>query len=240
MLNLNVIKKGIFIIALISLVVFNVLNFEFAIANTAEITISNISSVTEGDDISFKINFANNVKSIMVFEGDIITKGFTASSVNLTRALDNSYTVTLIGVNGIGNDKYVIINAGVGYVDGKGLTDEAYSNKFSINKKQEETQKPSEDNNTENNNTNNSQNNNQNSNTNNDQNNNQNSNTDNNLNNNQNNNTNNNQNSNIDNNLNTFENNEENDNKINEVEQNNTVNNKEEIVRKTNPNTGKI
>lgn len=226
MLNLNVVKKGIVIIGIIMLVLFNILNFEFVIANSAEISLSSIPSVTEGDNISFNINFANNVKSIMVFEGDIVMKGFNASSIALTRTSNNTYAVTLYNVTGTGDNKCVIINAGVGYVEGKGMTDEAYSNVFSINQKQEikPTPEPPIDNNDNNDNNNGGDNNN-----------NGNSNNDNNNNNNNGNNTNNN----------TGNNNQINNNPVNtnpgsENEQDGQIEEVKEINKKENPNTGKI
>ncbi len=215
MLNLNVVKKEIIIIGMIMLVLFSILNIEFVIANSAEISLSNIPSVTEGDNISFNINFANNVKSIMVFEGDIVTKGFNASSIALTRTSSNTYTVTLYNVTGVGDNKCVIINAGVGYVEGKGMTDEAYSNTFSINQKQEikPMPEPPVNNNSNSDNNNNDNNNSDNSN------------------NNQNNNTGNNS---------QISNNPVNTNQSSENNQDEQIEEINKVNKKENPNTGKI
>lgn len=259
MLNLNVEKKVVLIIPMIVLIVFSVLNLEFVVANTSEIQISKISSTVEGSNISFNIKFADNVSSIMVFEGDIITKGFSASSINLTRASNNSYSVTLNNVTGTGSNKSIVINPGVGYVDGKGMTDTAYSNTFNIEKKEEikpiepiqptKPQEPSHSNNTSGNDSNNNNNNNSNNN---------NSGNDNATNNDKNNNSNNNNNIASDNKLvnndktinntttninSTSNNNNQNtsiENDVNKVEQENIIEEIKEVKRKINPNTGKM
>lgn len=166
MLNLNIIKKVSYVFVIMLVAIFSV--FNYTIANTTGVYLSSIKSVKEGSNITFNVIFGNEVEVGSLSDGDVILRGFRAS-VSIIKNSEKSYTVTLSNVNGAGDGKYVVINQGVGYIDGKGATDSVSSNAFTIAKKddiyihdKDNNNSNSNSNNNNNNATNNSGNNNQN------------------------------------------------------------------------------
>lgn len=238
MLNLNIIKKVSYVFVIMVVAIFSV--FNYTIANTTGVYLSSIKSVKEGSNITFNVTFGNEVEVGSLSDGDVILRGFRAS-VSVIKNSEKSYTVTLSNVNGAGDGKYVVINQGVGYIDGKGATDSVSSNAFTIAKKDDIYIHDKDNNNNSNSNnnnaTNNSGNNNQNTSSSNDNKGNSSNNVSNNGVSNVANNTSNNNKSNVgygSNNKSDIETNSEQNNE-NEQEKKN-----EEKQRKQNPNTGKI
>lgn len=203
------------IIALYVIVVFaiTILLNSYVVASSNKINISGPISVEEGQTLTFNVSFSDDVDNIWLSDGDIIKKGFSGI-VKVNKISDRNYTVIVSNVSNVGSGKYIMINSGVGYVNGV-PTEATISNLFEIiSKKVEDTNNNDSTNN--NNNTNNNINNGTSNNTN--------SNINNNINNNISNNVNNNANININ---------------IDNAEDNEQEENKEKIRREI-PNTGKI
>jgi len=204
--------------ALLILIIFcfGILLNKYVVASANEMYITGATSVEEGKSISFTITFNDNVNNIWLSDGDIIKVGFSGV-VNVDKISNNKYNVNISNISNVGDGKCIVVNSGVGYIDGK-PTMSATSNVFSITEKKVENN-DNNNNNNQNNNTNNNQNN-----------------ADNNTSNNQNNNTNNNVNNNSNNNNNQNNNTNNNNQNNNNSNVNSDINKKPNVNNNTNNN----
>lgn len=216
MKNTKKLNKVIFTLFILIIFCFGILLNNYVTAVSNQIYITSPAAVEEGQVISFTITFNSNVNNIWLSDGDIIKVGFSGI-VKVNKVSNNKYTVTISNISNVGDGKYIVINSGVGYVDGT-PTSSANSNVFSITAK-----KVVNDNNNENTNNSTGNSNNQNNN-----------NTD--INNNNNNNNNNNTNNNNVNNNNTNINNNVNNNADNTKPNSNILNNSNQNIVSNNSN----
>lgn len=126
-------NKLILIVYMIVTVCFSTLVGTYIIAASNGVVVTGPAAVEEGQTITFNINFSDNVQNIWLSDGDIIKKGFSGT-VNVNKVTDRNYTVVISNVSGVGANKYIVVNSGVGYIDGKPL-DAATSSVFEIKQK---------------------------------------------------------------------------------------------------------
>ena len=150
----NILKynKIILVIYMVVAISFGAFFNCYIIAASNIMNISGPASIEEGKTITFNITFANNVDNIWLSDGDIIKKGFSVT-VKVNKISDRNYTVIISNISNVGTGKYIVINSGVGYIEGK-PTDSVTSNMFEITAKQvaEENNGNNTENNTGNNN----------------------------------------------------------------------------------------
>lgn len=129
-LNIYVVIVAIFVMC------FNVLSLQQIIAAQNGMSISNSASeVVEGSTISFFVRFDSNVSSIMLSDGDVILRGFSGTK-SVVKTSNNTYTINISNVRSTdSSSKYIIINEGVGFIQGVGMTGSVNSPSFSITKK---------------------------------------------------------------------------------------------------------
>lgn len=129
-LNIYVVIVAIFVMC------FNVLSIQQIIAAQNGMSISNSASeVVEGSTISFFVRFDSNVSSIMLSDGDVILRGFSGTK-SVVKTSNNTYTINVSNVRSTdSSSKYIIINEGVGFIQGVGMTGSVNSPSFSITKK---------------------------------------------------------------------------------------------------------
>lgn len=129
-LNIYVVIVTIFVMC------FNVLSIQQIIAAQNGMSISNSASeVVEGSTISFFVRFDSNVSSIMLSDGDVILRGFSGTK-SVVKTSNNTYTINVSNVRSTdSSSKYIIINEGVGFILGVGMTGSVNSPSFSITKK---------------------------------------------------------------------------------------------------------
>lgn len=129
-LNIYVVIIAIFVMC------FNVLSIQQIIAAQNGMSISNSASeVVEGSNISFFVRFDSNVSSIMLSDGDVILRGFSGTK-SVVKTSNNTYTINVSNVRSTdSSSKYIIINEGVGFIQGVGMTGSVNSPSFSITKK---------------------------------------------------------------------------------------------------------
>lgn len=126
-------NKLILVIYMIVTICFSTVVGTYIVAASNGVVVSGPSSVEEGQTITFNVNFADNVQNIWLSDGDIIKKGFSGT-VNVNKVNDRNYTVVISNVSSVGANKYIMVNSGVGYIDGKPI-DAVSSNGFEIKAK---------------------------------------------------------------------------------------------------------
>lgn len=126
-------NKLILVIYMIVTICFSTVVGTYIVAASNGVVVSGPSSVEEGQTITFNVNFADNVQNIWLSDGDIIKKGFSGT-VNVNKVNDRNYTVVISNVSSVGANKYIMVNSGVGYIDGKPI-DAVSSNAFEIKAK---------------------------------------------------------------------------------------------------------
>ena len=126
-------NKLILVIYMIVTICFSTVVGTYIVAASNGVFVSGPSSVEEGKTITFNVNFTDNVQNIWLSDGDIIKKGFSGT-VNVNKVNDRNYTVVISNVSSVGANKYIMVNSGVGYIDGKPL-EAASSNVFEIKAK---------------------------------------------------------------------------------------------------------
>ena len=139
------------IIAILTIIMFctTILINKYVIAAGNDIIVTAPTTVEEGSSITFNVSFGNSISNIWLSDGDVIKRGFSGT-VKVNKITNNKYTIVISNVSGVGTEKYIVINSGVGYVNNT-PTSAVSSNVFSITAK-----KKKENNNSSNNNNNNS------------------------------------------------------------------------------------
>ena len=137
------------IIAILTIIMFctTILINKYVIAAGNDIIVTAPTTVEEGSSITFNVSFGNSISNIWLSDGDVIKRGFSGT-VKVNKITNNKYTIVISNVSGVGTEKYIVINSGVGYVNNT-PTSAVSSNVFSITaKKKKENNNSSNNNNT--------------------------------------------------------------------------------------------
>lgn len=139
MTNLKKYRKIIFVVIIMSCVLVTFLCTGFVKATARPtVRISNISNCSQGDSISFSVEFSGNnlVNGGRIpFSSSYVTVHGFSANIGVTKNTYNRYTVTLNNVRGNASGNYIEIKSGAAIAnDGLGSAYSAttYSNSFSI------------------------------------------------------------------------------------------------------------
>lgn len=139
MTNLKKYRKIIFVVIIMSCVLVTFLCTGFVKATARPtVRISNISNCSQGDSISFSVEFSGNNLvnggSIPFSSSYVTVHGFSAN-IGVTKNTYNRYTVTLNNVRGNASGNYIEIKSGAAIANdgfGSAYSATTYSNSFSI------------------------------------------------------------------------------------------------------------